>query len=96
MEYNINKNTGTTLKKNEVKIKFPQENYPFKVICDNNTQIIDSIINILHKHGTFSSKQKYFSKISKESKYISFSFELNINPPKHCPRFSKKLKRSTE
>ena len=66
------------MKKNEVKIKFPQENYPFKVICDNNTQIIDSIVNILHKHGTFSSKQEYFSKISKESKYISFSFELKI------------------
>lgn len=70
------------MKKNEVKIKFPQENYPFKVICDNNTQIIDSIINILHKHGTFSDKQKYLSKISKESKYISFSFELKIKSSK--------------
>ena len=80
------------MKKKEVKIKFPQENYPFKVICDNNTQIIDSIINILHKHGAFSSKQKYFSKISKESKYISFSFELKIASSKVLSEVFKDIK----
>ena len=80
------------MKKKEVKIKFPQENYPFKVICDNSTQIIDSIISILHKHGTFSKKQKYSSKISKESKYISFSFELNIKSPKTLSEVFKEIK----
>ena len=80
------------MKKNEVKIKFPQENYPFKVICYNNTQIIDCIISILHKHGTFSSKQKYLSKISKESKYISFSFELNITSSKVLSEVFKEIK----
>ena len=80
------------MKKKEVKIKFPQENYPFKVICDNNTQIIDSIISILHKHETFSKKQKYSSKKSKESKYISFSFELNIKSPKTLSEVFKEIK----
>ena len=80
------------MKKNEVKIIFPQENYPFKVICDNNTQIIDTIISILHKHGTFSKKQKYSSKISKESKYISFSFELNIKSSKTLSEVFKEIK----
>ena len=80
------------MKKNEVKIIFPQENYPFKVICDNNTQTIDTIISILHKHGTFSNKHKYSSKISKESKYISFSFELNIKSSKILSEVLKEIK----
>ena len=80
------------MKKKEVIIKFPQENYPFKVICDNNIQIIDSIISILHKHGAFSNKQEYSSKISKESKYISFSFELNIKSPKALYEVFKEIK----
>ena len=81
------------MKKKEVKIKFPQENYPFKVICDNNTQIIDSIISILHKHGTLGNKQKYSSKISKESKYISFSFELNIKSSKTLSEVFNQIKK---
>ena len=80
------------MKKNEVKIIFPQEKYPFKVICDNNTQIIDIIISILHKHGTFTNKQKYSSKISKESKYISFTFELNIKSSKTLSKVFKEIK----
>jgi putative lipoic acid-binding regulatory protein len=81
------------LKKNEIKIKFPQDNYPFKVICDNNTQIIDSIISILHKHETFSNKQKYSSKISKESKYVSYSFELYIKSPQILSEVFKQIKK---
>lgn len=81
------------MKKNEIKIKFPQKNYPFKIICDNNTQIINTIVSILHKHDTFSGKQKYSSNISKESKYISYTFELNIKSQKILSEIFKEIKK---